>query len=36
VSPACADNTARVNAINDRNYGSLWFYSNPVFVTVAP
>jgi hypothetical protein len=31
-----ADNTARVNAINDRNYGSLWFYSNPVFVTVAP
>jgi hypothetical protein len=33
---AGADNTARVNAINDRNYGSLWFYSNPVFVTVAP
>jgi len=31
-----ADNTARVNAINDRNYASLWFYSNPVFVTVAP
>ena len=30
-----ADNTARVNAINDRNYGSLWFYSNPVFVSVA-
>lgn len=29
------DNAARVNAINDRNYGSLWFYSNPVFVTVA-
>ena len=31
-----ADNIARVNAINDRNYGSLWFYSNPVFVTVVP
>ena len=29
-----ADNAARVNAINDRNYGSLWFYSNPVFVSV--
>jgi len=29
-----ADNSARVNAINDRNYGSLWFYSNPVFVSV--
>ena len=28
------DNTARFNAINDRNYGSLWFYSNPVFVTL--
>jgi len=32
---AGTDNAARVNAINDRNYGSLWFYSNPVFVTVA-
>ena len=29
------DNTARVNAINERNYGSLWFYSNPVFVSVG-
>jgi len=29
-----ADNTARVNAINNRNYASLWFYSNPVFVSV--
>lgn len=29
-----ADNKARVNAINDRNYSSLWFYSNPVFVSV--
>jgi len=28
------DDTARVNAINDRNYASLWFYSNPVFVSV--
>jgi hypothetical protein len=29
-----ADNTARFNDINDRNYRSLWFYSNPVFVTL--
>jgi len=29
-----ADNTQRFNDINDRNYRSLWFYSNPVFVTV--
>ncbi|MES2349561.1 MAG: S-layer protein, partial [Pseudomonadota bacterium] len=28
------DNTARFNDINDRNYRSLWFYSNPVFVTL--
>jgi hypothetical protein len=28
------DATARFNGINDRNYGSLWFYSNPVFVTL--
>jgi hypothetical protein len=28
------DNTARFNDINDRNYRSLWFYSNPVFVTM--
>jgi len=28
------DNTARINATNDRNYNSLWFYSNPVFVSV--
>jgi hypothetical protein len=27
-----ADNTQRFNDINDRNYRSLWFYSNPVFV----
>lgn len=29
-----ADNAARFNAINARNYNDLWFYSNPVFVTV--
>ncbi|HEX7987637.1 MAG TPA: S-layer protein [Duganella sp.] len=28
------DNTQRFNDINDRNYRSLWFYSNPVFVTL--
>lgn len=28
------DNAQRFNDINDRNYASLWFYSNPVFVTV--
>ena len=30
-----ADNVARFNAINARNYNDLWFYSNPVFVTVS-
>lgn len=30
-----ADNAHRFNAINARNYNDLWFYSNPVFVTVA-
>ena len=29
-----ADNAQRFNDINDRNYASLWFYSNPIFVTV--
>jgi len=29
-----ADNAARFNAINAHNYNDLWFYSNPVFVTV--
>lgn len=29
-----ADATQRFNDINDRNYKSLWFYSNPVFVSV--
>ncbi|WP_422012473.1 S-layer protein [Roseateles sp.] len=28
------DNPTRLNAINDRNYSSLWFYSNPVFISV--
>lgn len=28
------DNATRHDQINDRNYGSLWFYSNPIFVTV--
>lgn len=28
------DNAQRFNDINDRNYRSLWFYSNPVFVTL--
>lgn len=28
-----SDNTTRFNDINDRNYASLWFYSNPIFVT---
>ena len=28
------ENAARFNAINDRNYNDLWFYSNPVFVSV--
>ena len=31
---AGTDNLQRFNDINDRNYRSLWFYSNPVFVTV--
>lgn len=28
------DNPTRHNQINDRNYASLWFYSNPIFVSV--
>ncbi|WP_420714892.1 S-layer protein [Roseateles sp. SL47] len=28
------DNATRHDQINDRNYGSLWFYSNPIFLTV--
>ncbi|GJG96965.1 S-layer protein [Cupriavidus pauculus] len=29
------EDNARFNAINARNYNDLWFYSNPVFVTVG-
>jgi len=29
-----ADHHTRFDAINDRNYADLWFYSNPVFVKV--
>jgi len=32
---AGGDNNTRFNAINARNYNDLWFYSNPVFVTVG-
>jgi hypothetical protein len=28
------DNQARFDAINERNYADLWFYSNPIFVRV--
>jgi hypothetical protein len=28
------DNATRHDQINDRNYGSLWFYSNPIFLTI--
>lgn len=28
------DNATRHDQINDRNYGSLWFYSNPIFVSL--
>ncbi|MEH6941707.1 S-layer homology domain-containing protein [Bacillus sp. JJ722] len=28
------DNEARFEAINERNYNDLWFYSNPIFVSV--
>ena len=27
-------NEDRFNNINDRNYTSMWFYSNPIFVDV--
>ncbi len=29
-----ANDAARFDAINARNYNDLWFYSNPVFITV--
>ncbi|KQL45776.1 S-layer protein [Brevibacillus choshinensis] len=31
-----ADNETRFAEINKRNYQDLWFYSNPIFVTVKP
>ncbi|MED3563501.1 S-layer protein [Bacillus xiapuensis] len=34
-TPAPEENEERFNNINDRNYTSLWFYSNPIFVDVA-
>jgi hypothetical protein len=34
VKTDLADNQARFDAINDRNYADLWFYSNPIFVKV--
>ncbi|WP_202126829.1 PHP domain-containing protein [Cupriavidus sp. SW-Y-13] len=30
-----AEDPARFNAINARNYNDLWFYSNPVFVSIG-
>ncbi|PSW21760.1 S-layer protein [Photobacterium sanctipauli] len=29
------DHQSRFNAINDRNYYDLWFYSNPIFVVIS-
>ncbi|MBB0023114.1 hypothetical protein D7S70_00205 [Ralstonia pickettii] len=31
---AVTENAAHFKAINGRNYNDLWFYSNPVFVSV--
>ncbi|WP_377436432.1 hypothetical protein [Peribacillus sp. YIM B13477] len=28
------DNETRFSEINNRNYKDLWFYSNPIFVSV--
>ncbi|GHI01579.1 hypothetical protein AM1BK_51210 [Neobacillus kokaensis] len=33
-TPTPEENEARFNNINDRNYTSMWFYSNPIFVDV--
>ncbi|MFC5401418.1 S-layer homology domain-containing protein [Cohnella soli] len=33
-TPTPTENETRFNNINDRNYTSLWFYSNPIFVDV--
>lgn len=36
VKNTTADNETRFTEINNRNYSDLWFYSNPIFVDVAP
>lgn len=36
VKNLTVDNAARFAEINTRNYSDLWFYSNPIFVDVAP
>lgn len=33
-TPTPEQNEERFNKINDRNYTSMWFYSNPIFVNV--
>lgn len=33
-TPTAEENEERFNAINDRNYTSMWFYSNPIFMNV--
>ena len=34
-TPTPEQNEERFNKINDRNYTSMWFYSNPIFVNVT-
>ena len=34
-TPTPEQNEERFNNINDRNYTSMWFYSNPIFVNVS-
>ncbi len=34
-TPTPEQNEERFNRINDRNYTSMWFYSNPIFVNVS-
>ncbi|MFB5761981.1 S-layer homology domain-containing protein [Paenibacillus medicaginis] len=36
VKNTTVDNETRFTEINKRNYSDLWFYSNPIFVDVAP
>ncbi|MNO26026.1 Endoglucanase precursor [compost metagenome] len=36
VKNLTVDNATRFAEINNRNYQDLWFYSNPIFVDVAP